>query len=766
MQKGFPYYGMGPKNMAVETVAIERQLRERERRLSPAGRLERYVAVRISYFWPRQSITLVGMVALWALLSPFWAITAGAIIIAAEAIDCLYLRTFSWRIAHGENVNRLAILSALTAIIPAAAFAFTPIIAWWMAPEQIAKTFSIAYLMGISANACTVVHLHRRATLMRLFVYGGTLVGILFVEFTMHNHSFAQSLGDIMAVFIFLYLVLMSSKYIVEARQRENRNITAHLEQSLLLARANKNLEEQQREARNLALVAKHAHDNVIMSDPEGKILWVNETFVQETGFSRDEAIGATPAQILSGPDTSMDTQDGIVAAIKAGKSHRAEIINYSKSGKRIWIETNLVPVLDGEGNVELIIAVERNITAAKSHESDLAAAMIAAEDAGRAKAQFLATMSHEIRTPMNGIIGMADLLSETKLTRSNRQFVETIRTSAEALLTIINDILDFSKLDAGKLAVHKAEFNLSNCIEGAVTLLRPQATDKRLYVDVVCTQPLPQTVFGDDGRLRQILINIVGNAIKFTATGGVTVSVECGSFDETYKLRIDVRDTGIGIASDRLEHVFDQFAQADTATTRQFGGTGLGLSISQLIAQEMGGGISVTSAPGEGSCFTIEIELETMPKSHVAKDNTAETPTLDVLENRVVLVAEDNRTNRLLVRNFLKDVPLTLLFAKNGEQAVNMTRAHEPDIVLMDMSMPIMDGLEATQAIRAEAMEQPHIIALTANVFASDKAACLNAGMDGFLAKPLRKLQLLETLARVPIADAANDMVPKKPQV
>ena len=283
-----------------------------------------------------------------------------------------------------------------------------------------------------------------------------------------------------------------------------------------------------------------------------------------------------------------------------------------------------------------------------------------------------------------------------------------------------------------------------------------PLARSKGLYVDVVAETPLPDRVRGDDGRLRQILINIVGNAIKFTAEGGVTVTIASHADDTGHRLSFAVQDTGIGIAPDRLDHVFEEFEQSDTATTRQFGGTGLGLSISRLLAREMGGDVTVASVPGQGSCFTLTVLFgRVVGKERPPPPLLAHAP--GALSGRTVLVAEDNKTNQLLLRKYLKGQKLTLHFAENGQQAVDMVAALDPDIVLMDMAMPVMDGLAATRAIRKTRADRPQIIALTANAFASDKATCLGAGMNGFLTKPLRKDDLLRMLAQSATYDAAG---------
>ena len=303
-----------------------------------------------------------------------------------------------------------------------------------------------------------------------------------------------------------------------------------------------------------------------------------------------------------------------------------------------------------------MIIAIERDVTADKYHMEELAVAKRAAEDGERAKTQFLATMSHEIRTPMNGIIGMADLLNDESLNTEQKGYVETIRYSAEALMRIINDILDFSKLDAGKSVINPVDFDLLGCVESAVSILRPKAIEKGIFVELNCLTPVPPLLRGDDGRIRQIVINIVGNAIKFTKPGGVTIDLSCYDNSEGSLVTLDVSDTGIGIAEDRVEQIFDQFSQANGEITRQYGGTGLGLTISRILAHEMGGDISIRSTLGTGSTFTISLQLDhTLDALEAAAEEALATAAEIKLPGVKALVAEDNLTNQLLIKKYLK---------------------------------------------------------------------------------------------------------------
>ena len=372
-------------------------------------------------------------------------------------------------------------------------------------------------------------------------------------------------------------------------------------------------------------------------------------------------------------------------------------------------------------------------------------------------KAEFLANMSHEIRTPMTGIIGMADLLSETEQTKDQSDYTQIIIGASRSLLTIINDILDLSKMDAGKLQISNSTFDPRACFDETVSLLKPSAQNKGLALNLGIAPDVPTHLFADDVRLRQIATNMIGNAIKFTEHGHVDVSVWVENAQDTntqasHSLHFAVQDTGVGIPADKLSEIFEEFTQAESSTTRKFGGTGLGLTISRELTALMGGNVDVTSTVGEGSRFhvwvpvDVHMDAEAEPQAEAAG---ADAPVYDALDlaGLTVLVAEDNHTNRLLISKYLEKLPLHVRFAHDGYEAVEAVLADPPDLVFMDMSMPRMSGIEATEAIRSSAVTQPRIVALTANAFEDERQACLAAGMDDFLTKPIRRDALVACL-------------------
>lgn len=717
--------------------------------LAPADLLIRYAKGRIGYFSSRQVLTLCGSFLLLLIDGPWVAILVLLVATLGETVDCLYLRRVPGLLNRQVPVRHIYVCSTVTAVFQALTISICIAIVWSGGASHDAPLLSMAFLAGASINATLAMPFHRAATLGRLIVYGATSLLFFLSEITIHTHIDTILALNAAGAAIMAYCVYAFMGFVNLSFQRSNANVQSLLEQSRILERTNTDLQASQKEAQKLSLVAKNANDSVILSDDNGQILWTNDAFSRITGFSATEARGKTVGDLLNGPGTSVETIELIRAAISKGQEFRGEIQNITKDGRQIWIETNLVPVVDHEGEVEIIISIERDITAQRHHAAELEVARRSAEEGARAKAEFLATMSHEIRTPMNGIIGMTDLLCDTKLSPSQSECAHTIRSSAEALLTIVNDVLDLSKLDAKKMSLNPVDFDLHACLKDAVKLLQHQALEKGLSLDLNLLATLPRMAHADAGRLRQVLINLIGNAVKFTDRGSIVIRAGSHHNQGSEVLTIEVQDTGIGIAPQDLGRVFERFSQADAATTRQFDGTGLGLTISRLLAHAMGGEIIVTSELGRGSCFTLTILTQSIDTSVGAPGQMQEIDdnNLNRLNGVRVLIAEDNRINRLLISKYLSPTPVEFSFALDGQQAIAENEAKRPDIVFMDMSMPVMNGLQATQHIRTNSSWQPKIVALTANAFASDKSACLQAGMDGFLSKPLRKIDLLACL-------------------
>jgi len=400
--------------------------------------------------------------------------------------------------------------------------------------------------------------------------------------------------------------------------------------------------------------------------------------------------------------------------------------------------------------NEELSTEIEQR----KRIEKELQKAKEAAEAASKTKSEFLANMSHEIRTPMNGILGTLQLLQGSELTESQLEYVGIAYNSSEALLSLLNDILDFSKIEAGKLKLEYIPFNLQNLIKELTVLLKQKADERQVELLTEVDPEIPVIIKGDSVRIRQIFANLMTNAIKFTQKGTVTVKARVlEKSEKTVRLRLEIQDTGIGIAEEAQRKLFNSFTQADGSTTRKYGGTGLGLAIVRQLVTIMRGRLGVDSEENKGSCFWAEITFEIPSDIEIEKPQQPVTEVVETLEGKALLV-EDNPVNQIIARKMLEKVGMTYEVVNNGEEAISRLKLkHDFNLVLMDCQMPVMDGYEATKELRDlednNGLSRLPVIAMTANAMEGDKDKCLAAGMDDYVSKPVNQKALKETLAK-----------------
>jgi len=492
---------------------------------------------------------------------------------------------------------------------------------------------------------------------------------------------------------------------------------------------------------------------NVFVKDAHGCLRFYNEQTEQTTGISREQAIGRTDFEIFS-PQVAQKNMLNDMRLRKEGGIMIMEE-HLQKEDKDVWLLAGkkLLTYHPAGGQAEnWVLGFSIDITDRKLSEMALLAAKETAENAVRAKSDFLSTMSHEIRTPLNSVIGTASLLMDSKLDDEQRVYVNLVKQSGEHLLGLINDILDFSKLEAGKMLVEREAFRVSEQIELVSTILSAQARAKGLVLKAHIGSSLPEVVYGDAHKLRQVLLNLASNAIKFTSDGEVRfdVVVVKPHQDTASVICFSVSDTGIGIPTDKIGLLFNEFSQVDASTTRKFGGTGLGLAICKKLVTIMGGEIGVTSEFGLGSRFWFSLPLEEADAS-LLQPQAVVANSYKVQAALEILVAEDNASNQLLIRAILSKLGHRVTIAKNGLEVVEMVQKMPYDLILMDMQMPEMDGLDATKAIRALGgfYATLPIIALTANALEGDKGRVLEAGMNDYLSKPIDIVKLKDALLR-----------------
>ncbi|MEI7892955.1 MAG: ATP-binding protein, partial [Myxococcales bacterium] len=439
------------------------------------------------------------------------------------------------------------------------------------------------------------------------------------------------------------------------------------------------------------------------------------------------------------------------------------------KDGTIVPTEVVTTVIANAQGLPTSIVGVSRDITERKRIEAERQKAQQAAEAANRAKSEFLANMSHELRTPMNGVLGMASLLLDTTLSSTQHHYITTVEKSGETLLTVLNDILDFSKIEAGRLEIESVSFNVRTMVDDTMRLLGLRAEEKGLRLRFKIDDAVAELLAGDPTRLRQVLTNLVGNAIKFTSHGEVVLRVHCDNGDRTHQtLRCEVQDTGIGIAPETLETLFRPFAQADSSIARRFGGTGLGLTISKQLVELMGGRLYVDSKLGVGSTFCFEVRCPKVVHEYAIELTKDRRDHQGAFHGTRILLAEDDKTNQLVASFMLRHLGCHVQVASDGVEALTALASSDFDLVLMDVQMPELDGLAATRQLRDLGGTNGRIpvIALTAHAMQGFREQCMEAGMDDYLCKPIDRKALAQCLERWLLhAPVRETLRPKAPE-
>lgn len=545
---------------------------------------------------------------------------------------------------------------------------------------------------------------------------------------------------------------------------------------------------KKEQELKEFEIAIRQISESIVITDLKGNIVFINDAYLLNSGYKREDLLGNN-SRILQSGRTPKETYKAMWNALTAGKSWKGFFYNKRKNNEEFVEFAIITPLKKPDGKIYRYIGVKEDITEkiklgeeldryrekleilVEERTKQLEEALLKSESSIRAKETFLRNMSHEIRTPMNAILGMVELISETELTELQKKYIKKINLSGKLLLNIINDILDISKIDSDMMVLESSPVCLDKVLSDLLELFNPEAEEKGLKLKIVNNTEI-EYFLGDRLRLSQVLINLIKNAIKFTNKGHVVIEVNClKEFRGKLFLKFSVKDTGLGIDKSAQEKLFQPFEQEDSSTTRRFGGTGLGLAITKQIIRLMEGDLKVESEKGQGSefWFTIVVEECVIDKDYTNINNEVNIDFLEPLGSISILIAEDDETNRFVIEGLLKNNQVKITVVENGLEAVYAVEKEHFDLIIMDMQMPVMGGLEASNEIKdLELGKNVPILALTANAYEKDKEECLRNGIDDFVTKPCRKVilfsKIYNLLVRKYIDDKyINELFPSK---
>lgn len=533
---------------------------------------------------------------------------------------------------------------------------------------------------------------------------------------------------------------------LLEARKK-NKNLSEELE--IILNQKIKETEEKlflkENEYQHLLESIKRSN-SVVEFSSEGFVLSSNSIFESFIGYSKKELLGMHHSQLVD-PVGGVKNEK-FWQALENGDYKAGRFKRIKKGGEEVWMQATYNPVRFQDGRIHKVLKIAQDITMEIEAEKSMKLAKEAAESLNLQKDNFIANMSHEIRTPIHAVLGFTELLLEQESDVQKLTYLKSVKTAGDNLMFIINDILDLSKIEAGIIQMHAANFRLKQVVENVFSILHLKAKQKQLKLTYSISSEVPEYIVGDSNRLSQVLLNLLGNALKFTLKGQVELKIDLKGLEaEKFLIQFTVIDTGMGIAQDKLEKIFQRFSQADESISRTYGGTGLGLNISRQLVEHQNGSIKVESREGEGSIFSFEIPY---PKGSLPEDHklVEEEEKIDAVTGRILL-CEDNELNQRLIEAILKERQFTVDVAGDGGTGIELFRKNEYDLVLMDLQMPRLDGIETTQIIRQELKSVVPVVALTANFMNSERARCLKEGMNDYLSKPFKKEELFEMINR-----------------